>query len=675
LFAKIMPAVDSLPQRLIVHELPSAPKFIGREQELASLKEFWHSDDNVLSLIGLGGAGKTALADQFLKWVEQEETPERLMVWSFYDDPDANAFLETLYRFLTGAEEAEVKGSGWFHLLREQLSSNRKVLLMLDGLERVQRPATDASGIFGELEDPLLRGLLVRLATARGGTKALITSRFPVSTIEQYLNRGYRVLDVEQLPHEAARDLLASRGIQLNPDQLIKFIRRFGSHALSLDLLAGAVAAFFGGDVAKLPDFQADAQPAERLGYVLRLYEEHLPQVERDLLTRLCVFRFGVDAQTMERVFLQNGNTPIAGSLAGMDAKGLEAHISKLVDRHLVYREVNNKFTVHPAVRDHFYRLFRDPKAVHGAIAKHFSTLTDRPGIGLPTDKESLDLLEELVHHAIHSGSYDEAAELYFSRLGGNDHLNGRLGEYARTFRILSAFPECPDPSAMYHCERAFGNFERALDWRPQNRYIDLLAGHLLKLSTDSSEPTRLVAQALMGKPVSIPDRSPDFPVCSAMAHLFRGDPDSAKRVAELEMGVSIYEDDRVRNQIALAEAYRMEGKFGHAKDLIEAASEWVLQSASQEHLSSLHLARANLAIDERQKDVATSAISEGLTISHEAGFRLHEVLFLLALARDLDMRGEASQGRRQVEEALEIARESQFEYAILTAEDLLARM
>ena len=56
--------------------------------------------------------------------------PDWVMVWSFYDDPDANAFMESLYRFLTGDENAEVKGSGWFHLLREQLSGTRRGLLV-----------------------------------------------------------------------------------------------------------------------------------------------------------------------------------------------------------------------------------------------------------------------------------------------------------------------------------------------------------------------------------------------------------------------------------------------------------------------------------------------------------------------------------------------------------------
>jgi hypothetical protein len=663
-----MPPKDSIENRLIVHELPSAPKFIGRDPELESLRDFWSGSDQVVSLIGLGGAGKTALADRFLNWVESNDAPDWLLVWSFYDDPDANAFLETLYRFLTGDQQAEVKGSGWFHLLREELSGTKRVLLILDGLERVQRPITDASGIYGDLEDPLLKGLLTRLASSGGRTKAVITSRFPVATVEPYLGRGYQVLNVEQLPNSAVKDLMALRGIHLDDLSLARFVSTFGSHALSLDLLAGAIENYFDRNVESLPPFSSNCEPAATLAYVLKIYEERLPVEERDILSRLCVFRFGVDAHTLHRVFLSSQNEALAGSLAGLTEAQIDELVDRLIDRHLVYRESHNKYTVHPAVRDHFYRLFRDPSDVHGAIAKHFGTLAQRPGIGLPTDKESLDLLEELIHHATQAKSISEAVEIYFSRLGGNDHLNGTLGEYARTYRILSTFPECPDPSAMYHSERAFGNLEQALHWRPKNHYILLLAGKLKELSTDGSDATRAMALSLMGKDAAIPERSPDFPVCSAMAYLFKGEIDTARRLAENEIAISGYEDDRVRNQLALAECYRLNGRISEAKALVDRASEWILQSASQEHLSSLQLGRANIALEEANYDSARFAMAEGLQVAQEAGFRLHECLFRLAEARMAELMEDYPAIMEAAGKALEIAQSCSFEYGRVRA-------
>ncbi|MCH7739425.1 MAG: ATP-binding protein, partial [Chloroflexi bacterium] len=120
----------------VVHALPSAPAFSGRQDELRKLREFWQSGQGVVSLIGIGGAGKTALAQRFLETFLAEEPPDGLLVWSFYDDPDANHFLKTAYEYFTGGSQAHASGAGWFSPMGEVLSSGKRFLLILDGLER-----------------------------------------------------------------------------------------------------------------------------------------------------------------------------------------------------------------------------------------------------------------------------------------------------------------------------------------------------------------------------------------------------------------------------------------------------------------------------------------------------------------------------------------------------------
>lgn len=49
------------PTPFVVHPLPPAPQFVGREPELETLRHLWTSGfHGVLALVGLGGAGKTA---------------------------------------------------------------------------------------------------------------------------------------------------------------------------------------------------------------------------------------------------------------------------------------------------------------------------------------------------------------------------------------------------------------------------------------------------------------------------------------------------------------------------------------------------------------------------------------------------------------------------------------
>jgi len=662
----------------VVHPLPGAPSFTGREEELAKMRAFWQSGTGVLSLIGLGGAGKTALSEKFLEWLLERDEADGVLVWSFYDDPDPNHFLKTAHHYFTNGEEVQAVGAGWFHMLSEALSTGGKYLLVLDGLERVQRQQTDASGIYGELEDPLLRGLLTRLAAGAGNTRAIITTRFPVASIERWTGKGYSIVDVDQLAGESARALLKVRGVKGKDTELDGVIADFGGHALTLDLLGGALAQFFGGNPSKVPP--SGVHPgteniqAARLGKVLQMYEDHLPERELDLLSRLCVFRFGAELDALQSIFLGEDKIAVAGSLAKATRGQLEDDLEHLVKMHLVGKDTKDRYTIHPAIRDYFYRRFRDPAAVHQAVREHLVPLAKRPGIGLPSDKESLDLLEELVHHAIQAGSVREAAEIYMGRMGGNDHLNTKLGEYTRTYRILTAFDQCPDKSGMYHCLRAMGRMEEALRWRPNNRYLLLLSGNLAQLSLDSTETTRNIAKSLRGEDVRLPDRAPDSPVTSSMAYLYRNELVEAERAAKLEMTKSQFEDDRVRSEFTLVEIERRQGALEEAKLRLNKASTWTLNSGSQEHLCLMQLMRARVAIDEKAYDTANIAVDEGTNIARECGFGLWLIELLIERARLQMALNDYTQAEGAAQEAFELASspECRFKFGESEARQLL---
>src|SRR5262249_42118559 len=88
---------------LVVHPLPAAPNFVGRQDELGAVRDCWRSGfRGVLALVGLGGAGKTAVAARFLEDLvraDDPHRPQRLFVWSFYQEPDAGLFLERALHF------------------------------------------------------------------------------------------------------------------------------------------------------------------------------------------------------------------------------------------------------------------------------------------------------------------------------------------------------------------------------------------------------------------------------------------------------------------------------------------------------------------------------------------------------------------------------------------------
>ncbi len=309
------------PDPRLVHPLPAAPHFVGRGEELAAVRDWWAAGPRgVLALVGLGGSGKTAVAAHFLGALlgsELSPRPEGVFVWSFYQEPDAGRFLEEAYHYFSrgsvvvtkGAVSREApRGTGLLHLLRDALEVGGPHLLVLDGLERVQRQE-GGPGEYGQIEDPLLRGLLTRAAEGVGQTGVLITTRFPVADLTRFLGRGYRHLDVGGLDAEAALSLLRARGVRGEDAELAALVEAYGAHALTLDHLGGLIGQFLDGDVGRAPEAPALASPvgdrqALRLARLLRAYEEHLPPAELTLLCRLCLLRRSVEEEQIAQLFL-----------------------------------------------------------------------------------------------------------------------------------------------------------------------------------------------------------------------------------------------------------------------------------------------------------------------------------------------------------------------------------
>lgn len=507
----------------IIHDLPPAPRFVGRLQEAQKIDDFWNSPAaGVLCLVGIGGAGKTAIVAEFLSRVSNTDTrPSHLLVWSFYDDTDCEAMLSTAYEYFAGETRKEVKGAGWLHLLRETLAVLPRPLLVLDGLERIQRiehRRIHDRHRFGELEDTLLRDLLKRIASGAGRCKAIITTRFPLVDLERWSAQGFIQLDLDQLDEGSAVELLARHGVKGTADSHRRLTEVYGRHALTLDHLGSLLVRYFDGDPSRAPTLGSlehrgrDAQ-ARRLSSIFRAYEEQLPPDELAVLSRLCVFRSGITADLFVSVFVRTGGADREVYLTGQAEIDVRETLDSLVLQHLVIRDGRQVYTVHPAVRDHFYTTFTQPAHLHEAIGQHLASLTARPGSQYPSDKSTLDHLEELLFHMAAAGLTDQAARMYHERIGGVWHL-ARIGEFARGLRMLSHLPENTDCDGLLRYRRGVGDIPSQEEWQRYREHLTfysanaemntcLLRGRLK--GADSS-----TARFLMGEAVS-PHFSDDY--------------------------------------------------------------------------------------------------------------------------------------------------------------------
>jgi tetratricopeptide (TPR) repeat protein len=428
----------------IVHALQPAPHFHGRETLVRDL-DAWVSDltspDRVWSLVAAGGTGKTAVAERVVAGMKPGEA--NVLVWSFYEQPDADAFLRECNHLFLGEEEGPPGGR--LERLERGLRDGRPHLIVLDGLERVQE---DAGGgrVRGELSDHTLKLLLRSLAAGLGRARALVTSRYPLVDLEPWTNRGYRDTSLDDLSPEAAVAVLRGWGVAGDDGALRAAAAQVGCHALSVAVLGSYLRSFAGGRIEAVEEFDLDAVTgddprAAKLARVLAYYAQRLPEDERELLARLSVFPRGVTVDLLG-VLVDAG-----GEVAGLLVKAkprLVALLGSLRARGLVFQYGSDEavtWTAHPFLRERFRELLGCP------AERVFDTVAQALGAGLekrpdtkPSDPNTLDRYERLIEATRLAGREQKAFELFWYGLGSYRHLGWVLGEYERAYRILAAF-------------------------------------------------------------------------------------------------------------------------------------------------------------------------------------------------------------------------------------------
>lgn len=429
----------------IVHALQPAPHFSGRETLVEALKA-WVSDlaspDRVWSLVAAGGTGKTAIAERVV--AEMNPGEANVLVWSFYEKPDADAFLRECNHLFLGEDEGQAGGR--LERLERGLRDGRPHLIVLDGLERVQEDA-GSGRVRGELSDQSLKLLLRALAAGLGRARALVTSRYPLVDLEPWTKRGYRDTRLDDLSPGAAVAVLRGWGVTGEEGALSAAAAQVGHHALTVAVIGSYLRSFANGRIEAIKDFDLDSVTGEdpraaKLARVLADYAQRLPDEERELLVRLSVFPRGVSLDLLGVLIDAGGE--VAGLLLNAKPR-LVALLRSLRTRGLVFEYRSDAavtWTAHPFLRERFRELLGCPaERVFEVVAKNLGAgLEERPE-NAPSDTATLDRYEALIEATRLAGREQEAFDLYWFGLGGPYNLFRVLGEYARGRRILSSFP------------------------------------------------------------------------------------------------------------------------------------------------------------------------------------------------------------------------------------------
>jgi len=352
------------------------------------------------------------------------------------------------------------------------------------------------------------------------------------------------------------------------------------------------------------------------------------------------------------------------GPLSQLDAKELRQVLEGLIGRHLVLRESDGSLSVHPAVRDYFSQVGKASERGfwHHLIGEQLIRLVQKPGLRLPTDQASLDLVEEAITHALNGGEPAKALHLYQHVLGGHRHLAWKLGEMARGLRIIRKFNPCPDRWALGWYLRALGELEESFQHNNFSFFradIRLLQGRLTQVEREGDSARAAIAEFLMGRTTKLPSVPLGCAIPRAQLLLYLGHTGQAW-LSEAQPE-EVYEmigwaDDKARCELYRAETASLVGESAASRKSLEAAARWVLHSGSVEHICLYHMVRSHLLQRSGDFPAAWTAVNEGLHIARQSGLGLYLVELLCAQSALLLDRSKVVEGEGPAREALRLA-------------------
>lgn len=436
--------VPRIPQPYLAHPYALQENFTGRRKERAMLTEWVRAQDGkpMLSLVGMGGLGKSALT---WYWLREDLPQEKLGLsgivwWSFYErEASFETFLSYALLYASGSKIDPYKIPSDYDKMQclWYILHDKRFLLILDGAERLLRAyhALDVAykgDDFAKQEkdqhllctDPRTGTFLQWLASPGVKTRTLLTTRLHPKELQGLA--GCRKEELKRLDPDDAVEFMRRQGIKGPRTDIIHACKPYDFLPLCLRLLSGAIREdpVRPGYIKAAKGWHPPSDLVRREHHILQIAYDTMAKDTRNLLSRIAAMRGPVDYETVK--VLSNYDKE----------RKLKKVLGELVARGLLFRQEGKaRYDLHPIVRQYAYDRLGDKVATHRALKDYFET------VPRPEKIESLeDLLPaiELFHHTIASGGYVEAFHIYRNRL--TDALYFQLGAYVVDISLKRAF-------------------------------------------------------------------------------------------------------------------------------------------------------------------------------------------------------------------------------------------
>jgi hypothetical protein len=413
-------------------------RLVGREAELKRLDDAWaDSRTNILSLVAEGGAGKSALVNEWLTHLQADNYRGAAAVlgWSFYSQgtkeraTSAEVFFDwALDRLGVKLETTSATAKG--ERIAEEIMRHR-VLLVLDGVEPLQH---GPDGQLGQLKDQGLRALLRRfVATPPAEAHGLIvlTSRLAVKDIARWQDGAAPVVDVEKLSDEAGAALLRDNGVWGTDKELKAAAHDFGGHPLALGLLASFLKETQTGDVRRRDHIRAYFADPEnpRHDHAKRVMESYEKEwlagqpVLHAIMRMVGLFDRPASYECLKALRAEPAIKGLTDPIVNMDDGEWRRTVARLREVRLLAPldpKAPDALDTHPLVREWFGERLEQTnetawKAAHSRLYDHLRRTTRE---GTEPTLSDLAPLYQAIAHGCRAGRHQEALKkIYMDRI------------------------------------------------------------------------------------------------------------------------------------------------------------------------------------------------------------------------------------------------------------------
>ncbi len=305
-------------------DAPDIAAFYGRAKELATLEQWIVKDrSRLVALLGLGGIGKTTLAVQLAKQIQEEF---EYVIWrSLRSGPSLDDLLAHLSHILSTSKKADLAEDINTRLSRlvEHLRKHR-CLLVLDDFETLLSPEELAGKYRREHEG--YRELVRRIAEANHNSCLLLLSA--EKPAELALLEGEKARSLQVLGSKEIGQAIFQEKRLYGQEYWGSLIDRYGGNALALKIVAGTVKELFNGQVA---EFLKNTLFLGDIRYLLDSQFERLSESEKEIMYWLAIEGQPVAIATLkENILLPISQSDLLKNLASLDRRSL---IEKQVER------------------------------------------------------------------------------------------------------------------------------------------------------------------------------------------------------------------------------------------------------------------------------------------------------------------------------------------------------